>query len=377
MQVRAALGSLLVLAVVAVGAASAPAVAADGLQVTTASPTSGLEGGETVVVEVSGLAPDSAFKLGQCADAEAATCAGDDHVADGTGALTVEFQVSGWTYLVPETGRPEIRGCRPPGTCHLVAWTLAGDAVAEQAAIALTFAGSQIEATFTPTTDLIDEQVVTITGRSGGAAGRAVEIRQIGCYDTPEGAGCMVDEVLDVVFVQPDDTFSAAVKVLREPNRNGGGTFDCSAPTDGVAACELFAFVQEPDGQQDESRGAAHATLSFRRAAEVRIIATTVWEGTGGTQSAVVPLRLTAPQPRAVWVTVRTVHGTALSPSDYTFTQKTVRFATGQTRARVSIPIVTDGRDELDERFYVRGVEVSGGGSFTWASAAVRIADDD
>jgi hypothetical protein len=377
MKVRAALGSLLVLAVLGVGSASAPAVAADGLQVTTGSPTTGLEGGETVVVEVSGLAPDAAFKLGQCADAEAATCAGDDHVADGTGALTVEYQVSGWTFLVPETGRPQIRGCRPPGTCHLVAWTAAGDAVAEQAALALTFTGSQIEATFTPTTDLIDEQMVTITGRAGGAAGRAVEVRQIGCYDSPQGAGCMVDEVLDVVFVEPDDTFTATVKVLREPTRNGGGTFDCSAPTDGVETCELFAFVQEPDGQQDESRGSARAALSFRRAAEVRIIATALWEGTGGRRSVRVPLRLTAPQPRPVWVTVRTVHGTALAPSDYTTTQTTVRFAAGQTQAHVSVPIVTDRRDELEERFYVRGVEVSGGGSFAWTSAAVRIIDDD
>jgi hypothetical protein len=144
-----------------------------------------------------------------------------------------------------------------------------------------------------------------------------------------------------------------------------------------VEACELFAFVQEPDGQQDESRGAAEATLSFRQAAEVRIIAAALWEGTGGARSVRVPIRLTAPQPGPVWVTVKTVHGTALSPSDYKATTKTVRFAPGQTQVHVSIPIVTDSRDELDERFYVRGIEVSGGGSFAWTSAPVRIRDDD
>jgi hypothetical protein len=144
-----------------------------------------------------------------------------------------------------------------------------------------------------------------------------------------------------------------------------------------VAACELSAFVQESDGQQDESRGSAQAPLAFRAAPEVRIIATTVWEGTGGTRSARVPIRLTAPQPRAVWVTVRTVNGTATAPSDFAFTKATVRFAPGQTLAHVAVPIVTDARDEPDERFFVRGVSVSGGGSFAWTSAAVQIRDND
>jgi hypothetical protein len=377
MKVRAAVSSLCVLAALGAGLASTPAAAATGLEVTTASPTTGLDGGETVVVEVSGLAPGAAFRLGQCADAEAATCAGDPHIADGTGALTVPFQVSGWTFLVPATGQPQIRGCRAPAACHLVAWTSDGGGVDEQAAIALTFTGSQIEATFTPTADLVDGQAVTVTGRSGGAAGRTVELRQIACFSNDQGAGCMVDEALDFVVVQPDDTFSATVQVQRTPPRNGGGTFDCSAPTDGVEACELFAFVQEPDGQQDESRGAASAPLSFRSAAVVRIMATTVWEGTGGTRSARVPLRLTAPQTGPVWVTVRTVNGTAAAPSDFAFTRATVRFAPGQTLAHVVVPIVTDTRDEPDERFFVRGVSVSGGGSFAWTSAAVQIRDND
>ncbi|MEJ7583132.1 MAG: Calx-beta domain-containing protein [Acidimicrobiales bacterium] len=333
-------------ALVAGPAAAGSAPAASGITAETTSPTTGLDGGETVVVEVSGLSAGAEFRLGQWADADARTCYGDPYGAGADGTLTVPLQVSGWTYLIPPTGSPEIRGSRAPGACFLVAWRVEGPSVAEQDVIPLVFIGSQIEATFDPVSDLVDGQEVEIMGRSGAAAGRTVEVRQLGCFSTDQGAGCLIDEVLGFATVQPDDTFGLTVEVQRNPPRNGGGTFNCAAPTDGVEACEVVAFVQEDDGNQDLSRGEASAALSFHATFGVEIRATTVREGTGGVRKAWIPIVLTSPSASAVYVTVRTVNGTGGAPSDFAFTRATLRFEPGQTVRRLPVPIVTDSRDE-------------------------------
>ena len=78
MNLRAALSSIVALSALATttGWASMPEVAASpaqaaGIQARTSSPSTGLDGGETIVVDVSGLAPGAEFHLGQCADHDA------------------------------------------------------------------------------------------------------------------------------------------------------------------------------------------------------------------------------------------------------------------------------------------------------------------
>lgn len=79
--------------------------------------------------------------------------------------------------------------------------------------------------------------------------------------------------------------------------------------------------------------------------------AVTVTEGTGGTNSAVFTVSLSAESTQTVTVEARTVPGTATSPEDFTAVDTTLTFDPGVTTRTISVPIVTDAIDEPDETF--------------------------
>jgi hypothetical protein len=174
-----------------VASAAAPIAFAPGITATTTSRTTGLDGGETVVVRVSGLRAGEAFNLGYCVDDQPSTCGAQPHTAGADGSLVVEMeQLPGWTYYVPPFGDPQIRGCRPPAGCHIIAWTGTGpDDITGSSSIPLGYVGEQLSATFAPIDGLTDNARVAIAGRAFGAEGQGLEVRQLACFSLVQGSG--------------------------------------------------------------------------------------------------------------------------------------------------------------------------------------------
>jgi hypothetical protein len=104
-----------------------------------------------------------------------------------------------------------------------------------------------------------------------------------------------------------------------------------------------------------------------------------VIEGTGGTRSAALLVRLSAPSPAVVTAAVQAVAGTATDGADYRLaaTAQRVVFAPGQTTQVVNLTLVGDAIVEPHETLTVQlsgPVNASLGAA---ASAVITIVDDD
>ncbi len=78
-----------------------------------------------------------------------------------------------------------------------------------------------------------------------------------------------------------------------------------------------------------------------------------VTEGNAGTTNADFTVTLSAPSGRAVNVTATAANGTATKPADYSATTTNLVFIPGQVTQTVSVPVVGDVLDEIDETFAV------------------------
>ena len=76
-------------------------------------------------------------------------------------------------------------------------------------------------------------------------------------------------------------------------------------------------------------------------------------EGNAGTTNADFTVTLSAPSGRNVTVNYATANATATQPADYTTTSGTLTFTPGQMTKTVSVPVVGDTIDEIDETFVV------------------------
>jgi hypothetical protein len=77
----------------------------------------------------------------------------------------------------------------------------------------------------------------------------------------------------------------------------------------------------------------------------------TLAEGTGGTTNFVFTLQLSAPSDGTVSVDFVTLDGTAGSPGDYAHRTGTRTFFPGESRNKVTVPVVADAADEFNENF--------------------------
>jgi hypothetical protein len=109
---------------------------------------------------------------------------------------------------------------------------------------------------------------------------------------------------------------------------------------------------------------------------QIVIADTSVLEGTGGTTTAVFTVTLAPAGSQPVTVDYATVDGTAVAPADYTATNGTLTFAPGETEKTISVPIVADDVDELDETFFVHLSNASGA-TILIGTAVGTIIDDD
>src|SRR2546428_508148 len=78
-----------------------------------------------------------------------------------------------------------------------------------------------------------------------------------------------------------------------------------------------------------------------------------VTEGDVGSTPATFTITLSAASGKTVSVDYATADGTATSPADYTGTSGTLTFTPGQVTKTVSVPVVGDTLNEIDETFFV------------------------
>jgi len=76
-------------------------------------------------------------------------------------------------------------------------------------------------------------------------------------------------------------------------------------------------------------------------------------EGDSGANDLLIPVSLFPPSGQTVTVQYYTSDGSAVSPSDYAYTNGTVTFNPGETNATITVSIHGDTTNELDEMFYV------------------------
>ena len=131
------------------------------------------------------------------------------------------------------------------------------------------------------------------------------------------------------------------------------------------------ATLDDPAGEatiRDDDGGSGPRSLPGLSIAD----AGTVTEG----EKAEFQVTLSRASGRTVTVAYRTLDGTAVAGSDYRSTAGTLRFAPGETRQTISVPVLDDATAEADERFTVE-LSAPSGATVADGTAAATIADDD
>ena len=130
-----------------------------------------------------------------------------------------------------------------------------------------------------------------------------------------------------------------------------------------IAAVSLAAGLLAPP---------AHAATSVASADDVTVV-----EGDSGTGAAVFTVRLSESNGTTT-VGYTTTNGSATAGSDYTATSGTLTFGPGQISKTVSVPVLSDVRDEPDETFFFTLTSIDNG-TFQGGDpdAVGTITDDD
>ena len=97
----------------------------------------------------------------------------------------------------------------------------------------------------------------------------------------------------------------------------------------------------------------------------------------GADRSMEFPVQLSQASRRELWVSYRTLDGTAKAGSDYTATSGRLRFKAGETLRHISVPILEDDVDEDEEHFTVRLGDIQGGAQITRREATGTIKNHD
>ncbi|WP_161805026.1 beta strand repeat-containing protein, partial [Lacinutrix mariniflava] len=193
-------------------------------------------------------------------------------------------------------------------------------------------------------------------------------------------------------YVNPSSTTSLDTDGDGIPNHldldsDGDGCFDALEGNGGITVAQVDAngvilgtinsngipnAANSGSGQADVSSTNA-AVISDECKVTITIGDVTVDEGDG---TATVPVTINEPSALNTVVDIITTAGTA-GTSDYTTTTTTVTIPAGATSVDVTVPILDDTINELDEIFTVDGTVTSGNTTNTDPSGTVTIQDND
>ena len=194
-------------------------------------------------------------------------------------------------------------------------------------------------------------------------------------------------EVVEVTAVttagsakSPGDFTALPARVLRLTPTQGSVTVEVPVAADSVPeGNELFNVdLSKPlGGTLADARGTA-TIVDTSGPLSVSVADATVGEPAGAGGTAVVDLGLSAPVPAGhqVSLTVSTANGTAAAAADFTGMSQAVVFAPGEQVKTVSVGLLPDDLEELDETFWVRLSGVVGAVAPD-AAGQVTVLDDE
>ena len=234
----------------------------------TVVPSTGLAGGDTVLVTAAGLTPAATVQVVQCdiytGDPEQDCYPRTTTTADSGGHVAVKVGLVDPVYRAEPEGDPRPVYCRAD-ICHIfLAWP---DQDGNQQVLrsqALTFRGSPATITASQSSGLPRHEIVHVTGTALGARWHQVKILEEACYSIVQGSGCYGQYPSVSTIVGRNGTYSVLYQVRRFlPD----GT-DCAAP-DILGFCELSVIVIGRNGRPDDSfgvsvRGQPALPLTFR-----------------------------------------------------------------------------------------------------------------
>jgi subtilisin family serine protease len=176
------------------------------------------------------------------------------------------------------------------------------------------------------------------------------------------------------IYAQRFDAAGSAVdQELRVSTRAAGAQKTPAASSDGSGK---YAFSWDGSGPSDGSGIFFQRFEEIPQEIEISIADAAVVEGQFSPPRMVFTLTLSEAPFEPVTVSWSTRNGTATSPADYAATSGVVTFAPDQTTATITIPLVNDRLDEVNETF---SVELSNptGATIGDAIAIGTIIDDD
>jgi uncharacterized delta-60 repeat protein len=161
-------------------------------------------------------------------------------------------------------------------------------------------------------------------------------------------------------------------------NGNGKVLTDIGAATND----ESLGVAIQPDGKivaggTTSTNGGDFAVVRYEGDPAVSIGDASVVEGDFGTVKATFSVTLSGAGTTAATVAFATASGTATSPADFASTAGTLTFAPGDTSKTVTVPIVPDGIDEVDETFVVNLTTVTNIAVVADGQGKGTIVDDD
>ena len=247
------------------GGLQASSGAAAAAPTVTATPADGLTDGQTIRITSTGLA--DAFAL-QCSSAPRSLADCDLM----TGATPLEPAAGGTASgerrlfaVIHTEGRGTV-DCRIAGSCVVAATVFSGSDPLEGSVttpVAFDAAAPLLPAptiTATPSTDLVDGQVVRVEGRDLGHRG-AAGVQVLQCGPQPSFASCrsLMDPNSEPPEPGPDGSLTLDVRVWQVITTDQGD-IDCRAPSGGPR-CVLVATTRP--GESLDPLWAAHAPIAF------------------------------------------------------------------------------------------------------------------
>lgn len=268
MKLKALLTVLLVLLTALV---AAPPAAADPVPAVTVSPTTGLAEGTTVTVKGTGLPAGVGVRVVECDFLWASS--DEDDLADCPGLTTqtstADGTISARVQVVSTTNRRAFGGDYPvycsQDVCHMfLVWQDEyGGNVSAESGILEFAAPTTASIDVTPSGNLANGQLVTVTGKVGNAVGHTVQVVEQACFELVQETGCYGRLPAEASKVKKDGTYEITYLASRFL---ADGT-DCT-DEDMLGSCRLTLAVLASDGSPDNrygdsGKGDPGAGLSF------------------------------------------------------------------------------------------------------------------